>query len=69
MLPLQAQSLYSPSMVPFLTADLIADEYYIGKTRLTVINNDTKLVNKRKISMLKLVVCLHIMFPGIKILS
>lgn len=37
--------LYSPSTVTFLIADLIVDEYYIGKTRLTIINNN-KLVKK-----------------------
>lgn len=65
MLPLQTHSLYSPSMVPFSIADLTVDEYYIGKTRLTVTDN-TKLVNKRKMSRLKLTVCLHIMPSGIK---
>lgn len=67
MLPVQTHSLCAPFMVPFLIADLIVDEYSIGKAGLTVINNN-KLVNKRKISRLKLIVCLHIMPPGIKIL-
>jgi len=66
MLSLQAHTLYPPSMVSFLIADLTVDEYYIGKTRLTVINYN-KLVNKRKISRLKPVFCLHIKPPGIKI--
>lgn len=50
----------------FLIVELIVDEYYIGKARLTVIHNN-KLVNKRKISRLKLVICLCIMPLGIKI--
>lgn len=50
----------------FLIVELIVDEYYIGKASLTVIHNN-KLVNKRKISRLKLVICLCIMPLGIKI--
>lgn len=44
--------LSSLCIIPFSIVDLIVDEYYIGKARLTVINNN-KLVNKRKISRLK----------------